>query len=181
MADLTRAKARTIVETALSTARERGFKPLVVAVYDARGALKAYEAEDGTSLKRGEIAMGKAYAAIALGVPSRTINAMALERPHFRRRAVERGGRLVRAGPRRRAWCATPPARWWARSASRATRPTTTRAAAVAGIRGRRPRGPRPGPEPESVLDDELALHRRLLAGRRAAVCVDAFLCGGER
>lgn len=83
MADLLRAQARTIVETALSTARERGFKPLAVAVYDARGALKAYEAEDGTSLKRGEIAMGKAYAAIALGVPSRTINAMALERPHF--------------------------------------------------------------------------------------------------
>lgn len=83
MADITHAQARTLVETALATARERGFKPLAVAVYDARGALKAFVAEDGTSLKRGEIAMGKAYAAIALGVPSRTINAMALERPHF--------------------------------------------------------------------------------------------------
>ncbi|MGP9822203.1 GlcG/HbpS family heme-binding protein [Salinarimonas sp. NSM] len=83
MADITRAQARTIVETALATGRERGFKPLAIAVYDARGALKAFEAEDGTSLKRGEIAMGKAFAAVALGVPSRTINAMALERPHF--------------------------------------------------------------------------------------------------
>lgn len=83
MADLTRAQARTIVETALSLARDRGFKPLAVAVYDARGALKAFEAEDGTPLKRGEIAMGKAFGAIALGVPSRTINAMALDRPHF--------------------------------------------------------------------------------------------------
>ncbi|GGK22345.1 GlcG/HbpS family heme-binding protein [Salinarimonas ramus] len=83
MADMTRTQARTIVEAALASAREHGFKPLAVAVYDARGALKAFEAEDGTSLKRGEIAMGKANAALALGVPSRTINGMALERPHF--------------------------------------------------------------------------------------------------
>ncbi|WP_349367829.1 heme-binding protein [Salinarimonas sp.] len=83
MAELTRDQAHTIVATALKTGRERSLKPLAVAVYDARGALKAFEAEDGTSLKRGEIAMGKAYGAIALGVPSRTINAMAQERPHF--------------------------------------------------------------------------------------------------
>jgi uncharacterized protein GlcG (DUF336 family) len=50
---------------------------------DARGALKAFGAEDNTSLKRGEIAYGKAHGALALGLPSRTINKMALERPHF--------------------------------------------------------------------------------------------------
>jgi len=56
---------------------------MTVAVYDARGALKAFAAEDGTSLRRGEIAMGKAYEALALGVPSRAIGQMVGERPHF--------------------------------------------------------------------------------------------------
>lgn len=83
MADLTRAQAGTIIDTALETGRTLGLKPLAVAVYDARGALKAFAAEDGVSLKRGEIAMGKAYGALALGVPSRTIAGMAAERPHF--------------------------------------------------------------------------------------------------
>ena len=83
MADLTRAQASIIIDKAIETGRAKGLKPLSVAVYDARGALKAFASEDGVSLKRGEIAMGKAFGAIALGVPSRTINAMAAERPHF--------------------------------------------------------------------------------------------------
>lgn len=96
MTDLTREAARTIVATALSTAREKGFKPLAIAVYDARGALKAFEAEDGTSLKRGEIAMGKAYGAVALGVSSRALGKMAAERPHFVAAATHAvGGMLV--------------------------------------------------------------------------------------
>lgn len=96
MTDLTREAARTIVASALSTAREKGFKPLAIAVYDARGALKAFEAEDGTSLKRGEIAMGKAYGAVALGVSSRALGKMAAERPHFVAAATHAvGGMLV--------------------------------------------------------------------------------------
>ena len=83
MSDLPLEAARTIVNAALKAARDRGLKPLAVAVYDARGALKAFAAEDGTSLKRAEVAMGKAYGALALGVPSRVIGQMAAERPHF--------------------------------------------------------------------------------------------------
>jgi uncharacterized protein GlcG (DUF336 family) len=49
----------------------------------ARGALKAIAAEDGTSLKRAEIAIGKAHGALAMGLGSRTIAKMAAERPHF--------------------------------------------------------------------------------------------------
>jgi uncharacterized protein GlcG (DUF336 family) len=40
-------------------------------------------AEDGTSLQRGEIAWGKAYGAVALGLGSRALGRMAQERPHF--------------------------------------------------------------------------------------------------
>jgi uncharacterized protein GlcG (DUF336 family) len=82
-ADLTLAQARTILEAALSHSREAGYKPLAIAVLDARGALKAFAAEDGTSLKRGEIAQGKAYGAVSLGVGSRAIGKMAADRPHF--------------------------------------------------------------------------------------------------
>ncbi|MCC5976920.1 MAG: heme-binding protein [Salinarimonas sp.] len=83
MSELKLRIAQRIVAATLKAAREASLQPIAVAVYDARGALKAFQAEDGTSLKRGELAMGKAYGAIALGVPSRTFGAMAVERPHF--------------------------------------------------------------------------------------------------
>jgi uncharacterized protein GlcG (DUF336 family) len=75
--------AQTILATALATARARSFKPLAVAVLDARGALRAFAAEDGTSLKRAEVAIGKAHGALAMGVGSRALARMATERPHF--------------------------------------------------------------------------------------------------
>jgi uncharacterized protein GlcG (DUF336 family) len=83
MADLPLETAQTILAAALKSARSKKLKPLAVAVYDARGALKGLLAEDGTSLKRAEIAMGKAYGALALGVGSRAIHKMATDRPFF--------------------------------------------------------------------------------------------------
>ena len=83
MPDLTLAAAQQIVSVALTHARTKNMKPLAVAVLDARGALKAYAAEDKTSLRRFDIARGKAYGAIAMGVGSRTLGKMAAERPHF--------------------------------------------------------------------------------------------------
>jgi uncharacterized protein GlcG (DUF336 family) len=75
--------AQKIIKTALEMAREKDMKALVVAVVDARGALVAFAAEDGSSLKREKVARGKADGAIALGVSSRQIAKMAAERPHF--------------------------------------------------------------------------------------------------
>jgi uncharacterized protein GlcG (DUF336 family) len=75
--------AQKIVKIALETGREKGMKPLAIAVVDARGALVAFAAEDGSSLKRERVARGKADGAIALGVSSRQIAKMAAERPHF--------------------------------------------------------------------------------------------------
>ncbi len=83
MPDLTLAAAQQIVGAALAHGRAKNMKPLVVAVLDARGALKAYAAEDKTSLRRFDIARGKAYGAVAMGVGSRTLGKMAVERPHF--------------------------------------------------------------------------------------------------
>jgi uncharacterized protein GlcG (DUF336 family) len=75
--------AQKIVAGALAGARQKNFKPLAVVVLDARGSLRAAAAEDGTSLKRAEIAIGKAHGALAMGLGSRTLAKMASERPFF--------------------------------------------------------------------------------------------------
>jgi uncharacterized protein GlcG (DUF336 family) len=83
MSELTLEKAQAIVEAALAHARGAGMKPLAVTVLDARGALKAFAAEDGTSLRRAEIAQGKAHGAVAMGMGSRALARTATERPQF--------------------------------------------------------------------------------------------------
>ncbi len=93
---LSLAAAQTILSATLAEARAKGMNPLAIAILDARGALKAYAAEDGTSLKRGDIARGKAAGAIGLGVGSRGIARMAAERPHFIAAATHAiGGALI--------------------------------------------------------------------------------------
>ncbi len=80
---LTLNAAQTIVAEALSHARSAGMKPLSVVVLDARGAVVAAASEDGTSLKRFEVAMGKAQGALAFNLGSRALEKIALDRPHF--------------------------------------------------------------------------------------------------
>ena len=83
MTDLTLTQAQTIVTATLAEARRGSLKPLVVTVLDTRGTTKALAAEDGTSLRRGEIAHGKAHGALALGIGSRAIAKRAVEQPTF--------------------------------------------------------------------------------------------------
>jgi uncharacterized protein GlcG (DUF336 family) len=83
MPDLTLDIARKILDAALAEAAAKTIKPLVVTVLDARGCVKALAAQDGTSLMRGEIAHGKAYGALALGMGSRAIFTRAQEQPYF--------------------------------------------------------------------------------------------------
>lgn len=83
MTALSLAAARQILDTAQAHARQAGLKPLAIAVLDGRGALKAFLAEDGTSLKRAEVAQGKAFGALALGLGSRSIHKRAREQDYF--------------------------------------------------------------------------------------------------
>ena len=83
MTELTLAAAQTLVAAALDHAGKAGLKPLAVTVLDARGALKCFAAQDGTSLKRGEVAHGKAHGALALGMGSRSIHKRAREQDYF--------------------------------------------------------------------------------------------------
>ncbi len=83
MSAITLAQAQTIITGALAHAREKKMQPLAVIVMDARGVPKAFAAEDGTSLRRYEIAHGKAHGALSMGIGSRTLGKRAEERPHF--------------------------------------------------------------------------------------------------
>ena len=83
MADLTLDVARKILDTALAKGVEKKLKPLVVTVLDARGCVKISAAQDGTSLLRSEIAHGKAYGALAMGMGSRALFQRAQEQAYF--------------------------------------------------------------------------------------------------
>jgi uncharacterized protein GlcG (DUF336 family) len=83
MTDLTLAAARTIVEKALAHAHAAKFKPIGVVVVDARGLVRAAEVEDGSAFLRFDIAHGKAFGCVAVGVGGRTLQKFATERPHF--------------------------------------------------------------------------------------------------
>ena len=76
-------QARTMVRVAREKGRELGLKPLSVAVLDAGGHLLAFEREDGASPGRFEIARGKAYGAVMLGMPGSAQMARAEDQAYF--------------------------------------------------------------------------------------------------
>ena len=83
MAELTLDVARKILDAALAKGVEKKLKPLVVTILDARGCVKVTAAQDGTSLLRAEIAHGKAYGALAMGMGSRALFQRAQEQAYF--------------------------------------------------------------------------------------------------
>jgi len=72
-----------MVDTVLAKSAEMKLKPIAVAVLDDRGSLRAFAAQDGTSLMRGDVARGKAYGALALGIGSRAIFERAKQQAFF--------------------------------------------------------------------------------------------------
>ncbi|WP_369959450.1 heme-binding protein [Pseudomonas benzenivorans] len=75
--------ATLISNRALAVGREIGAAPLTVAMLDAGGHLISLQREDGASLLRPQIAIAKAWGALALGKGSRLIAADAQQRPAF--------------------------------------------------------------------------------------------------
>jgi uncharacterized protein GlcG (DUF336 family) len=80
---LTLEKANKIIETAINKARELGLSPLTVVVLDNSGHLKALQREDGASMIRQQIATAKAWGAVNMGVSSRSLAGVAVQRPDF--------------------------------------------------------------------------------------------------
>lgn len=83
MTSLSLDQSQLIIAAALNRGGELSLKPLTVAVLDSGGHLVALQRQDGSSLMRPQIAIGKAAGALALGLSSRKIAEMATERPTF--------------------------------------------------------------------------------------------------
>jgi uncharacterized protein GlcG (DUF336 family) len=83
MSRVTLDQANVLIAAACVKGKDLGLKPLTIAVLDAGGHLIALQRQDGASNHRPQIAIGKANGALALGVSSRRIGEMAIERPTF--------------------------------------------------------------------------------------------------
>ena len=93
---LTLAHAEKMIDAALQAARAADLLPLTVAVLDSGGHLVAFKREDGCGVLRFDIALGKAWGALGMGISSRTIRDRLGNRPAFQGAlAAASGGRFV--------------------------------------------------------------------------------------
>ncbi|MEX5494861.1 heme-binding protein, partial [Pseudomonas asgharzadehiana] len=83
MSALTLKLASQLASDALNAGRTIAAAPLTIAVLDSGGHLITLQREDGASLLRPHIAIGKAWGAIALGKGSRLLALDAQQRPAF--------------------------------------------------------------------------------------------------
>ena len=83
MSTVTLAQADSIIAAVLVRARELKCRPMAVVVTDQGAHATAFKKEDGSAMMRLEMAMGKAYAALALGRSSSLVRKRAEERPLF--------------------------------------------------------------------------------------------------
>lgn len=96
MTILTAKAADTIVHAAIEKGRAHDFMPLTVAVLDAGGHLVAFLREDNSGIMRPDVAIGKAWGALGMGMNSRLIRDRLADRPSFQNAlAAVSGGRFV--------------------------------------------------------------------------------------
>lgn len=80
---LTLKQANTIIEGAFAKAAEMGVKPLGCVVLDPAGNIVASQRQDGASMFRFDVALGKAWGAVAMGASSRALGNRAKTNPNF--------------------------------------------------------------------------------------------------
>lgn len=96
MTPITLAVADRIADATLAEGRARSAQPLTVAVLDTGGHVVVMKREDGSGILRCEIATGKAWGALGMGLPSRTLNERAAGNPNFfTALAAASGGRMI--------------------------------------------------------------------------------------
>lgn len=83
MNQLTLDQANHIIQGARAAARAANYKPMGIAVLDASGQLLAFGREDGASMFRFDIARGKAWGAVGMGISSRALAERAKDNPNF--------------------------------------------------------------------------------------------------
>jgi uncharacterized protein GlcG (DUF336 family) len=93
---LTLSIANLIADKALEKGKELNFAPLTVVVLDAGGCAKVLKRDDGSSLLRPEIAMGKAWGTLGMGFGGRDLARRAAKMPAFFNALSDMsGGRMV--------------------------------------------------------------------------------------
>jgi uncharacterized protein GlcG (DUF336 family) len=76
-------QANQIIAGAFEKARQKNVRPLAVVVLDAGGNIVAAQRQDGASMFRFDVALGKAWGAVAMGASSRALAKRARENPNF--------------------------------------------------------------------------------------------------
>ena len=96
MNGVTLSQADAIADATLEAGRAKGAQPLTVAVLDAGGHVVVLKREDGSGILRCEIATGKAWGALGMGLPTRTLFERAKSAPaFFNAVAAASDGRLI--------------------------------------------------------------------------------------
>ncbi|HVO88101.1 MAG TPA: heme-binding protein [Casimicrobiaceae bacterium] len=96
MQTLTLEIASRIVDATLKAGRDAGLKPLTVVVLDSGGHDVVLKREDGSGILRADIARGKAWGALGLGMGSRELGRRAEQNPRFfAALAAASGGRVI--------------------------------------------------------------------------------------
>jgi uncharacterized protein GlcG (DUF336 family) len=83
MTQITLDIANRLIEEIFAEGARLGLNPLSAVVTDAGGHVRSFQRQDGASSGRFHIALGKASGALFLGVNSRKVGEMAVERPTF--------------------------------------------------------------------------------------------------
>ena len=76
-------QSERIIDAVLARGRELRCRPLSVVVVELGAKVKAFKKEDGSAMMRFEMALGKAFAALALGRSSSLVRLRTEERPLF--------------------------------------------------------------------------------------------------
>jgi uncharacterized protein GlcG (DUF336 family) len=76
-------QANGIIEHAFEQAAAMKIPPIAVVVLDPGGHIVAGQRQDGASMFRFDVAMGKAWAAVAMGASSRALAKRARDNPNF--------------------------------------------------------------------------------------------------
>ncbi|MDB6104466.1 MAG: hypothetical protein JWO52_4465, partial [Gammaproteobacteria bacterium] len=96
MSSLSLDTAARIVDAALEQARTLKLKPVTVAVLDAGGHLVAFKRQDRSGILRPDIAQGKAWGALGMGIGGRALAERAQQAPaFFVALASASGGRVI--------------------------------------------------------------------------------------
>jgi uncharacterized protein GlcG (DUF336 family) len=101
-------QATRIIDVGLAHAARLKLKPLSIAVLDAGGHLVAFKRQDGSGILRPQIAHGKAWGALGMGLGGRALAQRAQKAPNFYaslgsasdgRLIPGTGGVLIRSSP----------------------------------------------------------------------------------